>query len=75
MKCVRCSEDTARKLVEAPDGSKSWEVYHCSTCNFVWRSSESPRVIDPAKRPPVFQYTKEELEILPTTIPITPHRK
>ena len=52
MKCVRCLTDNASKVAEAPDGSKAWEVYVCSRCNFVWRSTEEPEVIDPEKRDP-----------------------
>ena len=52
MKCVRCLTDNAAKVAEAPDGSKAWEVYTCNRCNFVWRSTEEPEVIDPERGTP-----------------------
>ncbi len=75
MKCVRCLTDNASKIAEAPDGSKAWEVYFCNRCDFVWRSSEEPEVIDPDKRDPWFQLADVEVEDIPVFSPVPPLRK
>ena len=75
MKCVRCLTDNASKVAEAPDGSKAWEVYFCNRCDFVWRSSEEPEVIDPDKRDPWFQLADVEVEDIPVFSPVPPLRK
>ncbi|MGI6451039.1 MAG: non-oxidative hydroxyarylic acid decarboxylases subunit D [Desulfitobacteriia bacterium] len=75
MKCVRCLQDTAQKVAVAPDGSGAWEVYYCQRCNFSWRSSEEPEVIDPAKRDPWFQLDTVDIENLAALVPIPPLQK
>jgi len=75
MKCVRCLTDNASKIAEAPDGSKAWEVYFCNRCDFVWRSSEEPEVIDPAKRDPWFQLAGVKVEDIPVFSPVPPLKK
>ncbi|MFX4263428.1 non-oxidative hydroxyarylic acid decarboxylases subunit D [Pelotomaculum propionicicum] len=75
MKCVRCLKDNAAKVAEAPDGSKAWEVYVCGGCNFVWRSTEEPEVIDPEKRDPWFQMAGVDVENIPVFSPVPPLRK
>lgn len=75
MKCVRCLTDNAAKIAEAPDGSKAWEVYFCNRCDFVWRSSEEPEVIDPEKRDPWFQLAGVEVKDIPVFSPVPPLRK
>lgn len=72
MKCIRCEEDTARKVATAPDGSNAWEVYYCERCNFSWRSSEEDDVINPAKRPAFFQLKGVDLTHLLHPCPIPP---
>lgn len=64
MKCLRCGNDTAKKVAEAPDGSKAWEVYACSKCHYNWRSNEPDYILDPEKRDPRFQLTNEEIDNL-----------
>ncbi|WP_165047186.1 MULTISPECIES: non-oxidative hydroxyarylic acid decarboxylases subunit D [unclassified Adlercreutzia] len=61
MKCLRCGNDTAEKVADAPDGSGAWEVYACSTCHYNWRTSEQDYILDPAKRDPRFQMTNEDI--------------
>jgi hypothetical protein len=39
MFCPRCDKDEGIKFFEAPQG-KSWELYRCRYCDFVWRSTE-----------------------------------
>lgn len=62
MKCLRCGNDTAKKVAEAPDGSNVWEVYACDKCHYSWRSNEPDNIVDPTKRDPRFQLTNEDLE-------------
>lgn len=50
MICVRCLHDSAAKIADAPDGSNAWEIFHCSKCNYVWRSSEDEGITNPEKR-------------------------
>ena len=75
MKCVRCLKDAAFKVAEAPDKSKAWEVYCCSGCNFSWRSSEEPEVIDPDKRDPWFQFEGVDVDNLMAFSPIPPLKR
>jgi len=75
MKCVRCLNDTARKIAEAPDGSGAWEVYGCSRCNFTWRSTEEEDVINPEKRDPYFQLAGVDIEELMVPVSVPPLRK
>ena len=72
MKCVRCLQDRAAKVAVAPDGSGAWEVYYCDRCNFSWRSTEEPEVIDPDKRDPWFQMDTVDIENLTALVPIPP---
>ncbi|HEX3010742.1 MAG TPA: non-oxidative hydroxyarylic acid decarboxylases subunit D [Syntrophomonadaceae bacterium] len=58
MRCVRCLRDSASKVADAPDGTKAWEVFYCSDCNYVWRSSEDEEITNPEKRDPWAQLGK-----------------
>lgn len=71
MKCVRCLAD-AEKIASAPDGSGAWDVIYCSKCNFSWRTSEEPEVINPDKRDKWFQLDKINLDTLIVPCPIPP---
>jgi late competence protein required for DNA uptake (superfamily II DNA/RNA helicase) len=75
MKCVRCAQDQARKIADAPDGSGAWEVYYCLSCNYVWRSSEESEIINMSERNPDFQLHASDLERLTNPVPIPPLRK
>lgn len=55
MVCVRCLRDTAHRVAQAPDGSGSWEIYRCDTCNYTWRSSEEDDLTLIAHRDEEFQ--------------------
>ena len=72
MMCIRCYENTAAKVATAPDGSNAWEVYYCEQCNFSWRSTEEPEVINPEKRDPYFQLKGVDLTKLMCPVPIPP---
>ena len=52
MQCVRCLQDTASKIADAPDGSGAWELYFCETCHYSWRNSEPDYITDIDKRDP-----------------------
>jgi hypothetical protein len=72
MICVRCIEDTARKVAEAPDGSKVWEVYYCENCNYSWRSTEEAEITCLEKRDPRFQLEHLDTNKMRVTSPIPP---
>lgn len=61
MKCVRCENDGAYKVADAPDKSKTWEVYACPTCHYNWRSTEPDYIVDIEKRDKRFQLTNEDI--------------
>lgn len=64
MKCLRCGNDTAKKVADAPDGSGSWEVYACDKCHYSWRTTEPDYILNPEKRDPRFQLTNDQIEHL-----------
>lgn len=72
MMCVRCYHDTVSKVASAPDGSNAWEIYYCERCNFSWRSTEEPEVIESEKRPAYFQLKDVDLDELMHPVPIPP---
>jgi hypothetical protein len=74
MKCVRCGRGAVRRVAEAPDGSKAWEILQCSDCNFAWRTGEEPETIDPALRDPYFQIGDDVLRAMTTPVPVPPAR-
>ena len=39
MFCPRCDKDEGIKFFEAPQ-DRSWELYRCRYCDFIWRSTE-----------------------------------
>ena len=67
MQCVRCLNDTASKVADAPDGSGAWEIYYCETCRYSWRSCEEDYIVDVAKRNPKFQINENELKRIIST--------
>jgi hypothetical protein len=75
MQCVRCLADTAGKIADAPDGSKAWEVYFCERCDYVWRSTEEPEIVDISLRDPFFQLDKRDLSKIAPNNVITPRKK
>jgi vanillate/4-hydroxybenzoate decarboxylase subunit D len=73
MICPRCESDQAYEVHKADDGS--WEVYRCPRCNFNWRSTEEPAVIDPKIYSPKFKLTEKKIEEMAPKPPIPPLRK
>jgi late competence protein required for DNA uptake (superfamily II DNA/RNA helicase) len=74
MICVRCSNESANVVAQAPDGSGAWEIIYCSKCNFSWRTSEEDQSIVPAKRDKMFQLEGSALDHLQVLVPIPPLR-
>jgi len=72
MMCLRCLNDTAEKIAEAPDRSGEWEVYYCKRCNYSWRSSEEAEITTLEKRDPQFQLGGVDLDALQVLNPIPP---
>jgi len=68
MQCVRCLNDTASKVCDAPDGSGAWEIYLCSKCTYSWRSSEEDYVTIIEKRNPKFQLTEKDFAEIQGTV-------
>jgi vanillate/4-hydroxybenzoate decarboxylase subunit D len=52
-----------------------WTVFGCKTCYYTWRSTEPAENTDPAKYPPVFKLTPEDLANLPSVPAVTPKRR
>jgi len=75
MKCVRCLNETAAKVADAPDGSGAWEMYGCTHCSFTWRSTEEEDVINPDKRDPYFQLAGVNIDDLLVLVPVPPLKK
>jgi vanillate/4-hydroxybenzoate decarboxylase subunit D len=72
MKCLRCLVGEVEIAAHAPDGSGAWEIYHCTRCNYSWRSSEPDSITDPAKRDPSFQLADVDVKELMATLPVAP---
>ena len=66
MQCLRCLDDTARKVADAPDGSGAWEVFYCEKCNYSWRNIEEDYVTVIEKRNPRFQLDKTDFSKIAT---------
>jgi vanillate/4-hydroxybenzoate decarboxylase subunit D len=69
MICPRCDSETVSLLVKAPEGGV-WEVYKCSTCDFIWRSTESEDITDPEKYDSRFKINPAKIGDLPPMPPI-----
>lgn len=61
MKCVRCENDEAYKVADAPDGSGAWEIYACPVCHYNWRSSEPDYITEIPKRDPRWQLSNDDI--------------
>jgi len=66
MQCLRCLDDTARKVADAPDGSGAWEIFYCEKCNYSWRNIEEECVTVIEKRDPRFQLDKVDFSKIPS---------
>jgi hypothetical protein len=43
--CPRCDTHKTERVADSPVKGK-WEVYRCTECNYVWRSTEDLMGID-----------------------------
>lgn len=56
--CPRCDDTNIKKVADSPKKGV-WEVYRCTHCNYVWRSTENldnihkydPELVERAQRP------------------------
>lgn len=68
--CPRCkSDETTLQFQGNEEGEVLWSLYTCDTCCFAWRTTESDHVIDPEKRPHVFQLDPERLDEIEVIMP------
>ncbi len=58
--CPRCAAPQTEKVADSPVKGK-WEVYRCTKCNYVWRSTEDLKDIA--------RLTKEMLDQTVPTVP------
>jgi hypothetical protein len=58
--CPRCDKDEGIKFFEAPR-DKSWELYRCQRCNFVWRNTEKEEIRNKDLYPPHFKLSDDKI--------------
>ncbi|MDR0806876.1 MAG: phenolic acid decarboxylase subunit D [Enterobacteriaceae bacterium] len=58
--CPRCESANAEVLSRSPVEGV-WEVYHCPTCFFTWRSTEPAFITDPKQYNPNFKFKPEDM--------------
>ena len=71
--CPRCRSRTIEVQAESP-AAGAWTVFGCTTCRYVWRSTEPVEFQDPDKYPEVFRLRPEDLSHLPVIPTIPPLR-
>jgi vanillate/4-hydroxybenzoate decarboxylase subunit D len=72
--CPRCRSATVEIRSRSPVEGV-WTVFGCTTCLYVWRSTEPEANRDPDKYPPVFRIDPSilpKLEIAPSVPPLRP---
>jgi hypothetical protein len=70
--CPRCDKEEAVKVFEAPK-DRSWEIFRCQNCNFVWRSTEKEEITNGNRYHPNFKLTEDairNMEIKPAIPPL-----
>jgi len=60
MLCPRCDKDEGIKFFEAPK-DRSWELYRCQYCDFVWRSTEKDYIKNKDLYHPNFKMREDEM--------------
>ncbi len=60
MYCPRCDKEDVIKIFEAPK-DKSWELYRCRFCNFVWRNTEKDFITKKELYDPRFKLSEERI--------------
>lgn len=73
MICPRCDHDKAYRFFTAEDNA--WELLRCPRCDFVWRSTEEPQVIDPSLYDRRFKLNDQIIAEMKEKPPVPPLRK
>jgi hypothetical protein len=74
MFCPRCDKDEGIKFFEAPK-DRSWELYRCRYCDFVWRSTEKESIRNKDLFHPNFKLGEDEISKMIDKPTIPPLRK
>ncbi len=69
--CPRCDSATTEVVFRSPVEGV-WELYSCTTCKFMFRSSEPESMTDPNKYDPTFKIKPEDLPNAPVMPAIPP---
>ena len=72
--CPRCRSTTTEVRSTSPVAGV-WTLFACTTCLYVWRSTEPEENTDPDKYPAVFRLKPEDLPNLPIAPQIPPLRR
>jgi hypothetical protein len=72
--CPRCDRDEGIKLFEAPK-DRSWELYRCQYCDFVWRSTEKEYIKNRDLYHPNFKLSEDQISKMDDKPMIPPLRK
>jgi hypothetical protein len=60
MICPRCDKDKGIKCFEAPK-DRSWELYRCRYCDFIWRSTEKEHIKNHRLYSPDFKLNEDRV--------------
>ncbi len=71
--CPRCRSGKLKTLGKSPVAGV-WTVFGCSTCFYVWRSTEPEENVNPDKYPAAFRLRPDGLVNLQTVPPVPPRR-
>lgn len=71
MFCPRCDKEDVVKIFEAPK-DRSWELFRCRICNFVWRSTEREDIKNGKLYDKRFKLDEEKIREMVDKPPIPP---
>jgi transposase-like protein len=74
MYCPRCDQDEGIQFYEAPK-DRSWELYRCQHCDFVWRNTEKEEIRNRHLYPPEFKLNEDQITKMTVKPMIPPLRK
>ncbi|MEC9341843.1 MAG: non-oxidative hydroxyarylic acid decarboxylases subunit D [Pseudomonadota bacterium] len=61
--CPRCTKSNLRvERTGEEQGKTLWTLYYCLTCNYSFRDTETPNVLDAAQRKAIFQVDVDHLD-------------
>jgi len=72
--CPRCDQDEGIQFYEAPK-DRSWELYRCQHCDFVWRNTEKEEIKNRRLYPPEFKLNEDQITKMTVKPMIPPLRK